>query len=153
MSEMYITIVDEPDFIWNGKQPFHRSKIIVHDGWEWYLAEFPTEKALNKWLSYCGLEMKLEEEKKALNPECGKWRMYSVNRKLNNRTPGFWKREQVPEGAKPIRLHSNGSIVTGYILNDGETLHVYRPNPNAKEVYKPLILKKHIKYVKDKGGM
>ena len=46
MSEMYITIVDEPDFIWNGKQPFHRSKIIVHDGWEWYLAEFPTEKAL-----------------------------------------------------------------------------------------------------------
>lgn len=153
MTEMYVTIVDRPDKMWNGKAPFHRSKIIVHNGWQWYLAEFPTEKAFFKWLSYCGLEVKLEEKGKALNPECGKWERYSVNRKLNDNAGYFWKKEQVPKEAKPIKLHSNGSIVTGYILNDGETLHVYRPNPNAKEVYKPLELNEHIKYIKENGGM
>lgn len=40
-------------------------------------------------------------------------------------------------------------IVDCYFLNDGETIHIYRPNPNAKEVYKPLSLKDHINFVKN----
>lgn len=62
---------------------------------------------------------------------------------------GFWKLSDIPENAKPFKALSNGSIVNCFFLNNGETIHIYRPNPNAKEVYKPLALKERIKFVKN----
>ena len=58
----------------------------------------------------------------------------------------FWKRAEIPHHAKKIKLLSNGSIVTGFILSNDKELFIYRPNPNAKRVYKPLSLKRHIRY-------
>lgn len=52
--------------------------------------------------------------------------------------------EQLPEGAKPIKALSNGSIVTCYFINDGKTIWIYRPNPNAHDVYKPMDLSDHL---------
>ena len=150
--EIEVTMVEKPDIYLYGSLSYHRSKIIVHKDWNLYLAEFPTEKTLQKWLDYCGLEIKLEETKMALNPECGLWKRFSVNRKVKEERY-FWKKEEVPLEAKPITLLSNGSLVTGYILNDGKVLHIYRPNPNAKEVYNPLTLEEHIKYEKENGIM
>lgn len=155
MSKLYITTVDTPDRVWNGNQPFHRYKCIVHDGWEWYLAEFNTDEQLDEWLEFTGIHKTLVEEKPALNPECGIWRRYDcdVEYDRNEICGGFWKLSEVPTQAKPILGHSNGSIVTCYIWNDGKQLHIYRPNPNAKEVYKPLSLEEHIKYMNEHGGI
>lgn len=98
--------------------------------------------------------MKLEEEGIwPFNRKCGTWRRYSVNRELDDtHGGGFWKLSEIPDGAKKIKGLSNGNIVDCYIWNDGETLHVYRPNPNAKEVYKPLPIDEHIKYMREHGG-
>lgn len=146
MKEMYITTIEKVD------SENHRSPIIIHDSWEWYFAEFNNQEQLQAFLDFAGLEIKLEEEKPYSKPECGIWRKYSVNRKLDDsHNGGFWKLSDLPEGVKKIKGYSNGSIVDCYVLNDGETLHVYRPNPNAKEVYKPLSIEEHIKYKRDHG--
>ena len=142
MSEMYITTIENVD------PERHRSPIIIHDGWQWYFAEFSNWEQLERFLDFAGLEIELEEENQwFFNPKCGTWR------KLDNPCDGgFWSLSEIPESAKKIKGHSNGSIVDCYILNDGETLHIYRPNPNAKEVYKPLPLDEHIKNIREHGG-
>ena len=97
-----------------------------------------------------GFEFELVEEKAW--PNGGTYRKYSMNRKIDSPyNGGFWKREDVPADAKPIKALSNGSIVTCYFTNDGETIKFYRPNPNAKEVYKPLSTELHIAHVKTYG--
>ena len=145
MNEMYITTIEKVS------QEHHRSPIIIHDGWQWYFAEFNNWEQLQSFLDFAGLEIKLEEEK--ADSKYGIWRKYSVNKMLDDpHDGGFWKIADLPEGAKRIKGHSNGHIVDCYIFNDGETLHVYRPNPNAKEVYKPLSLDERIKYMREHGG-
>lgn len=51
---------------------------------------------------------------------------------------GFWDIAEVPKEAKPYYDLSNGSYVQCYILDTGDKVTTYKPNPNAKEVYKPL---------------
>ena len=89
-------------------------------------------------------------EEVSQSEEHGKYRRYSISRTIDDRCGGgFWKLSDIPDDAKPFKALSNGSIVDCYFLNDGETIHIYRPNPNAKEVYKPLSLKDHINFVKN----
>lgn len=47
----------------------------------------------------------------------------------------FWDLAEIPEGAKPIRAYSNGRPCNCYAYNDGFTITIYRPNPNATAVY------------------
>lgn len=50
----------------------------------------------------------------------------------------FWSKEELPPNAQPFVGLENGAYVTLYaIRGDGETM-IYRPNPNAKEVYQCL---------------
>lgn len=51
---------------------------------------------------------------------------------------GFWDISEVPKEAKPYYDLVNGSYVQCYILDNGNVVTTYKPNPNAKEVYKPL---------------
>lgn len=50
----------------------------------------------------------------------------------------------IPENAKPFKALSNRSIVTCYFLNNGKEITIYRPNPNAKDIFIPLETKEHI---------
>lgn len=50
MSEMYITTLEEVDL------ERHRSPIIIHDGWQWYFAEFNNWEQLEKFLNFAGLD-------------------------------------------------------------------------------------------------
>lgn len=65
----------------------------------------------------------------------------------------FWELAEIPVGAFPIVGLSNGSLVRCYATNDGETVHVYRPNPNAKAVYHPLTIEAHLAYIRAHGSM
>ena len=51
---------------------------------------------------------------------------------------GFWDISEVPEEAKPYYDLCNGSYVQCYILDKGNEVITYKPNPNATKVYKPL---------------
>jgi hypothetical protein len=66
---------------------------------------------------------------------------------------GFWSLDELPSGVVPFIGLSNGSLVTCYAANDGEKISLYRPNPNAKEVYKPMTTAEHIAYVRKHGDM
>ena len=59
----------------------------------------------------------------------------------------FWKMEEIPENAVKYTDLSNGSLVDCYYTNEDNIYTVYRPNSNAKEVYKPMELKQHIEYI------
>ena len=49
----------------------------------------------------------------------------------------FWSLEEVPVGAKPFYSIVNGNYVQCYILDKGNEVILYEPNPNAPMVYVP----------------
>ena len=63
----------------------------------------------------------------------------------------FWKLEDLPQNAKKIKALSNGSIVDCYYTTNRKEVIFWRPNPNAKDIYKPLSLEKHIEHEKIHG--
>lgn len=136
----YITIVEK-----TSKR--FRSHVIIYNGF-YHFAEMHTIEQLEKFSNMLGFTYTLEEVSQS--EEHGKYRRYSISRTIDDRCDGgFWKLSDIPDDAKPFKALSNGSIVDCYFLNDGETIHIYRPNPNAKEVYKPLSLEDHIDFVKN----
>lgn len=139
-----ITSVDKVD------QEWHRSKFIIHGESGYYFAEFDTEDQLAFFAETLGFSYQLTSEERSAR--FGTYRKYMMSHKINDPCyGGFWKREDVPAEAKPFKALSNGSIVTCYFTNDGETINIFRPNPNAKEVYKPLETPAHIAHRKIYG--
>lgn len=63
----------------------------------------------------------------------------------------FWNINELPKNVKKIVALSNGSRVVCYYKMTSKEVIFYRPNPNAKNVYKPLSLKKHREYEKKYG--
>lgn len=49
----------------------------------------------------------------------------------------FYSLDEVPEAAKQHIDLCNGEYVNCYILDEGDTVTMYRPNPNAQAVYIP----------------
>jgi hypothetical protein len=144
MKTCYISTLDKID------EQYHRSHVILHKDYQWHFGDFDNMEQLQFLADTLGFEFELVEEKAW--PAGGTYRKYAMNRKIDSPcSGGFWKREDVPAEAKPIKALSNGSIVTCYFTNDGETIRFYRPNPNAKGVYKPLELSEHIAHCKTYG--
>ena len=133
----YISMVDRPD------PQYHRSKIILHRDNMFYLAEFSSVEQLDEFARMMGFAY--TQRKSETSRRFGWYREYDLDRKFKD-WYGFNRLDQLPEGAKPFLGLSNGSVVTCYFTNDGETITIYRPNPNAHEVYQPLPLEEHIKH-------
>lgn len=133
-----LTIVERTDSAW------HRSPIIIHDANRaWIIAEFESVEQLDFFARTLGFTYTAESWRET--ERCGIWREYKLSHLIDKGSyGGFWNLEEVPEGAKPIKALSNGSIVTCYFTNDGETIRFYRPNPNAHNVYHPLSVEEHI---------
>ena len=144
MNSSYISTLDKID------GQYHRSRVIIHKDYQWHFADLDNMDQLQFLADALGFTFTLEEEKPWYSG--GTYRKYSMNRKIDSRCDGgFWKREDIPAEAKPIKALSNGSIVTCYFTNDGETIRIYRPNPNAKDVYKPLTTEQHITHCRIYG--
>lgn len=142
----YITIVEKTN------ERHHRSHIILHKNWQFYLAEFNDIEQLNFFADMLGFAYTLMEEKRT--PDYGTYRQYEMSHQINEPLGygGFWERSQIPAEARPFKATCNGSTVTCYFTNDGKTINIYRPNPNAKEVYKPLELSERIAHRKIYGS-
>lgn len=155
--EAYATAINTVNDKW------HRSPIILHKNSDWYLGEFKTAAQFEKFAAYMGFSYELMgvETWNWLNGETVSY--YKLSHKFREgkchkseycgMCEGFWDYSELPSGAKPIIVHSNGSLVTGFFTNDGETITIYRPNPNAKNVYIPMTTENHIKYLEDNGGL
>lgn len=131
-------------------EQYHRSPFIIHTlSGMYYVAEFQTQEQLNAFLDTLGVNVgqMLEQRKSDLS---GVYTRYELSHKING-DGHFTNLDELPKGAKPIKALSNGSIVTCYYRNDGETVTIYRPNPNKKDIYDPLSTEEHIKHVKAYG--
>lgn len=74
----------------------------------------------------------------------GKTTIYKCFNNFYN--PYFWSINELPEGCKKIKGYSNGSIVDCYFLKNGLDIIVFRPNPNATNIYNPMSLDDLIKF-------
>ena len=119
--------------------------ISRYGGTLWFFATFDDRSQLDRFVKTVGCNYKLFEKTTGLV-------YYECDRHfVDSPGGGFWDLKELPKDAKLIKALSNGSIVDCYFTNDGKTIKFYRPNPNAKNVYKPLPLKEHIEYQKQYG--
>lgn len=111
----------------------------------WNIACFKNEKQMKKFLKRMGAKIINQ------NDYNGPFVDYQIKDGNNGIT--FWDKKSLPRGAKKIKALSNGSLVDCYFTKDkqNKTIEIYRPNPNAKKVYRPLSVKKHIKYTRKHG--
>lgn len=82
----------------------------------------------------------------------GHWAgQYFLNKDIEEIT--FWSLSEIEnqENVKSYYDLSNGSLVTCYYEVFGDFVKIYRPNPNAKNVYNPLPIYAHIEHQKIYG--
>lgn len=114
--------------------------IIIHDGWQWQIGCIHNNKDLQEVLEFLEIEL-TEKIDEVEHPTTGKILFYRLSKHINNPCDGgFWSIEQLKEMSKGQRLKkfkglSNGSLVDCYVGIGENVVDIYRPNPNAKEVY------------------
>lgn len=64
--------------------------------------------------------------------------VFETNKLIREENIPFMSLAELPKGAKKWLLYSNGSVVVGYYKNTKNKVLFYRPNPNAKDIYKPV---------------
>lgn len=124
----------------------HRSRYIIHYNL-WYLAEFETKDQLSFFMRTMRIKKKLIERR--FGAPYGLFEQYKLNAKYIDIS--FMSLDEIPNIAKPFKALSNGSIVTCYFLNKKGYLYIFRPNPNIKNIYKPLPVAEHIAHHKIYG--
>ena len=122
---------------------YHRSPIIVRDAdSQFYLAEFDSAAQFEFFVETLGVwftDVSWEDTEKF-----GILRTYELTHTIKTAPRDFWTMSEIPEGAKPIKALSNGSIVTCYFVTGADTVTIYRPNSNAHAVYHPLTIEQHV---------
>lgn len=124
-----------------------RYNYIIYSGCMFYhFFSSDKKRAYKRIIKKLGFEFENREPEKNGETVC-RWLKGTITNCL------FTKKDQLPKGAKAIKALSNGSIVKCYYLRQNDELLFFRPNPNYKEIYKPLSLKKHIRHTLKYGVM
>lgn len=146
---MYVTSLEHPKHsqIYNKYDGYHHP-IVLHRDDMWHLGRFPNMEKLNDFLTFAGLKLGELTESKSME-ECGMFYSWNIDSELDD--TGFSNIKDLPKQVKPFIGLSNGSLVTCYLYNDEKTLHIYRPNPNYHDIYKPLSLEEHINHCRING--
>ncbi len=145
-----LTVVERPNLHHYSDGNRYEYKAVIQD-YQFHVASFRTLAGLLEFLKYFNLHIQHVETIDSDTFRDPKWKAGIIKR-FNIRehfhdAGCFWHRDEVPANAKPMKLLSNGSIVDGYTLREGDIIYIYRPNPNADpSVYNPLPLKEHIEY-------
>lgn len=136
----------------------YRSKYILKNISQHYHFDTNNKKLMNECLEFLECTIEKDDDFTTYTEENGKTEVFRVSKNIiaNEFMGGFWNLEQLREMINGRRYEhftglSNGSLVTCYAAFDdnNNTVEILRPNPNAKEVYKPLELKAHIEYKKN----
>lgn len=126
-------------------------EIIIHDGWQWHIGDIKNKEQLQEVLNFLEIELtSINHEVK--HETTGKIIFYNLSKNINDPcNGGFWSIEQLQEISKGQKLKkfkglSNGSIVDCYIGIGENMVDIYRPNPNAKEVYRKMEFSEGLNY-------
>lgn len=109
----------------------HEYKYLIRKGvYSW--TAFHTEEGFNKFMEI----LKLENGKTEVNenPTYGKIEITMYEKEIEDTR--FWTMEDVKDYEHFIGL-SNGNYTDCYYKTTKDKVIIARPNPNAKEVYKP----------------
>ena len=140
-------------FIYKKTNERHNYKIVLWRADEWkysyHLASFNDIEQLETFLDMLGVEYSYLKTLNEGDSE-NEIKVYLTNYTILDSRLSFWKLEDLPKNATKFKALSNGSIVDCYFkkFNKAKTIYIYRPNPNAKGIYKPLSLEKHIAFKK-----
>lgn len=128
-----------------GNNHFFRSNYIIKQDSMYYFAEFRTQQQFENFLNTIGCKFILDKvkNKNTFNEIKFGHLDYFIQDYF---TGGFWKLSELPKNSQKIKGLSNGSIVDCYFYKDKKNKKIiwYRPNPNAKDIYKPLEINEHI---------
>lgn len=111
---------------------------IIEQGWYAYSA-YRTEKWFQDFIARHQIELQ-ESQPEKIEPDGTIKRFYFADRTISEHY--FYSLDTLPSDAIKYTDLSNWSLVDCYYTNDA----VYRPNPNAKNVYNPLSLEDHIAF-------
>ena len=118
-----------------GKKEFCvKSGIYGYEGFE-------TQKKLDAWLSRLGLKAILVDEIKDENKE---YALFTIEGQIVERL--FWDLSEIPVNADMFVGRSNGTEVHCFSLKTDFGAIVWRPNPNAKQVYRKFSLQEYAKF-------
>lgn len=139
MSDLILMIRENPESDY--KYLFERI------GWGIGYKAFRTLKGFKNFIKICNLKLKFK--KKYYNEKYGNIKVYNVLGNIEERF--FWSLSEVPKEAVKYKDLCNGHYVDCYYLQTEEGTIIYKPNPNAKNVYKPLSLEDHLELSKKIG--
>ena len=115
------------------------SAAIIHNGM-WHFSRCETMEHLNSFCELLNITYSFNSENDYI-------KFYKTNTVLNDMS--FWELNEIPKHAKKIKGLSNGIIVDCYFTKENDLLTIYRPNPNAKKVYKKMDFKKELDFRKN----
>lgn len=111
---------------------------------------FKTVKSFGDWIKRFNLKLKFIG-RGLLREDDSEFKEYAVCSEGNINECSFWSMEEIPNEAIKFIDLSNGNYVDCYYYNDGDDSFVFRPNPNSKDVYKPLSLDEYLEFSKLNG--
>ena len=120
------------------QEKLHGYKHVIRSMGMPYTA-YKTDKGFEKWKERTNLI--LTELSRFTTDDGHENIMYRVTGDLIE--VSFWSMDDVPKEAKSYLGLSNGCYVTCFYIHTDNGCELYKPNPNAKEVYKPLAYKDH----------
>ena len=148
--------ISEKVYNFNDVHPGMRreKEIIIHEGWEYHMGEIQNKEQLKDFfnffnIEFTGIHQEIEHE------TTGKIIYYNLSKNIINDKKSFWSLEELKERTnnaplKKLKGLSNGSVVDCYAEIKEDEIIIYRPNPNAKEVYQPMEFKEEINYRSNK---
>ena len=148
-----IVSISERTYTGNDVHPAmqRKERIIIHDNYQWHIGCVHDDAELKQLLEFLEIELTTVDHEVEWETT-GKIVFYNLSKNINPHAGLFWTLEQLREQAKKEKLKkvkglSNGSIVDCYIGIGEDIVNIYRPNPNAKEVYIPFsTLKEELQY-------
>lgn len=110
--------------------------LVRKDCYSW--KGFRTDSGFRYFMNHYGLKIDAQTVRITDNRAAGKGRvMYGNFCSREIKEMFFWKQEEIPEGAERFVGLCNGNYVNCYAKQETERTVIYRPNPNAENVYWP----------------
>ncbi|MCL6442564.1 MAG: hypothetical protein K6T83_03735 [Alicyclobacillus sp.] len=136
-----VIVVERPNPSFHGGYKY----LVRRHGAQPYAA-FRTDRGYELFLERSNVRPELAEDFETPN---GRIWVYDLHGEIEERS--FWNLSEIPLDAKPFKGLSNGYLVDCYYLHTHCGSIIYRPNPNAKQVYNPLPIDEHIEYMRVYG--